>query len=251
MNAVLPPWPKDLPRRFRPLATFTGLPKLSAAEALDLIAVQRARRLRDQESVIRCGGLTTTWTECTFSNRADYTAVASTNAEASLLAGVNEQPWFPAGYFDQANRGPGRGISLLARGLLGTTGTPTIIFQVRLGTTSGSAYLAGTSVGVSAAITTSSGVTNKWWELRLDLICNTTGIGSGNTTLAGAGYVTSPGGFASPFVYALEPTTPDTATWTSTIDNSATQFVNLSVTWSASSASNTITLKQLLCLGLN
>lgn len=195
--------------------------------------------------------LTGTWTECLFANTADHTAVASTASEASLLAGTNRQPVIPSIFFNTGGLGYGKVISLLARGVFSNTGTPTTIFQVRLGTTSGSSYLSGTSVAVSAAITGSSGITNKWWELRLDLCCRTPGIGTGNTTLSGSGYVASPSGFASPFVYALEPTTPDTATWTSTIDASLTQYLNVSMTWSASSASNTITCKELYLFGMN
>ncbi len=135
--------------------------------------------------------------------------------------------------------------------MLGTTSTPTIIFQWRFGTTSGSSFLSGASVGVSVAITTGSGVTNQWWESWLDVICYTAGTGTGNTSLSCAGVVSCPGGFASPFSYALEPTTPPTATWSAVIDNAVTQFVNLSVTWSASSASNTVTCKKLKMYGEN
>ncbi len=104
---------------------------------------------------------------------------------------------------------------------------------------------------MTAAITTASGVSNQLWFLKLDLTCFTPGIGSTNCTLSGGGYVMSPGGFASPFVYAIEPTTPDTATWTSTIDGSLTQYLNLSVTWSSSSSSNTIRVKNLRAFAWN
>lgn len=189
------------------------------------------------------------WTNCLFANRADFTEFKNSSSEGSLLAGLNLQPFLPPGYFDQFSFG--RGLLLKASGVLSTTGTPTIIFQARLGTTSGSSYLSGTSVGVSAAITTGSGVSNKWWELELLLHCYTPGIGSTNTTLSGAGKVTCPVGFASPYVYSLEPTTPDTATWTSTIDSSLAQYLNLSVTWSAADNSNKITCKNLMLLALN
>lgn len=192
---------------------------------------------------------TGTWTECFFVNRADGTAVASTASETSLLGGLNDQPVIPALFFD-GNK-VGKAIYLRASGVFSNTGTPTLIFQVRSGTTQGSSSLTGASVAVSAAITTASGITNKWWELHLWLKQATPGFGTNNCTLAGSGYVISPGGFASPFVYALEPTTPDTATWTQTIDASLTQYLNLSITWSASSASNTCTLKDLYVLGLN
>lgn len=193
---------------------------------------------------------TLTWAELMWVNTADFTAFSTSASEGSIIAGLNEQPTIPALFFYN-KPGKGRAVKILARGVLSNTGTPTIIFQARLSSTVGTATLTGGSVGVSAAITTQSGVTNKWWELGLDLTCYTPGQGSGNCTVSGAGYVSCPGGFASPFIYALEPTTPDTATWTQTLDASVSQYLNLSVTWSASSASNTITCKQLQVWGLN
>ncbi len=247
MQTVLPAWPKGLAKIFRPLATIK-LPDLDAGGMIDFLALRRARQLERRLAALQCSGLTGTWSECFFRNKGDFTAVNTTASEASLLAGQNQQPTIPALFFDQQ---PFRSVGFLARGILGTTSTPTIIFQARLGTTVGSSTLSGTSCGVSAAITTASGVSNKWWEARLDLTCTVGGQGTTNATLSGAGYVSSPAGFASPFVYALEPTTPDTATWTLTIDDSVTQYFNLSVTWGTSSASNTITAKQLLAFGYN
>jgi hypothetical protein len=250
-QVLLAAWPKSLPRRFQPLARLRQQPREAPYQLADVLALRHARRLQDLTDSIRCSGTTGTWTECMFANRADYSAFAPNNtSEGSLLSGVNEQPVIPALFWD-GTKAFGRTISIVARGVLTTISTPTLTFQLRLGTTAGSAYLSGASVGVSAAISTASGVTNKYWELRLDLTCDTPGQGSGNTTLSGAGYVMSPGGFASPFIYALEPTTPDTATWTATIDNSVTQYLNVSCTWGTANASNSITLKQLLVLGLN
>lgn len=251
MLTQLPPWPTSIPRVFKPICRIqldTG--SLSPRKALDRLYEKYAAERAYQASRIQCSGLTGQWAERIFSNRADYTAFNTSSSEGSLLSGLNVQPVLPALFFD-GNRGFGRGVSFQAQGVLGTTSTPTITWQTRLGTTSGSSFLSGTSCGVSAAITTASGVTNKWWLTRLDLTCNTPGIGSGNCTLSGAGYTTSPGGYASPFTYPLEPTTPDTATWTITIDDSVTQYFNLSVTWSASSSSNTATCKQLNCDGWN
>jgi hypothetical protein len=248
VKALLPPWPHAIPATESPRARLVNCPRLLPHQRVDALALQHARRLRGEFPTM--SGTTGTWSECMWVNNQDFSAFASSASEGSLLSGVNDQPVIPA-FFFLNRQGRSRAISLLARGVLGTTGTPTIIFQVRIGSTAGSSTLTGTSVGVSAAITTGNGVTNKWWELRLDLVCTTPGIGTGNCTLAGSGYVQSPTGFASPFVYPLEPTTPDTATWTNTIDAGVSNYVNLSVTWSASSASNTITLKQLLLLGLN
>ena len=190
------------------------------------------------------------WSECLWSNVADGTAVASTASEASLLTGLVKQPVLWAGNLDRSDY-VGRVISFKASGVFSNTGTPTLIFQARLGTTAGASYLSGNSVGVTAAITTQSGVTNKYWELELDLTVRAPGIGTNNCTLSGAGLVQSPSGFASPFVYPVEITTPDTGTWTQTVDGGLDQYFNLSVTWSASSASNTITLKRLIAILLN
>lgn len=187
-----------------------------------------------------------------FQNAAgDYGAVASSASEASLLQTVNQQPIIPPNFFSAGQRGYGKAIKIIAKGVFSNTATPTMIFQVRLGTTSGSSFLSGTSVGVSPTITSTSGVTNVFWGLELDLICKTPGTGTTNCTLFGAGKVESPAGFATPFVYALEPTTPNTATWTCTIDDSLQQYVNLSMTWGTSSASNTITCKFIEMYGLN
>ena len=207
-------------------------------------AVDLALRTQARRDAIRCSGVTQTYTELIFKNTADYTAFNTSTAEGSILGGTNEQPVIPA-FAMWANNTAGKVFQIRAKGVLGTTSTPTIIFQVRLGTTIGSSFLSGASLGVSAAITTQSGVSNKFWELDFDMVCYTPGLGSGNGTLSGAGKVLSPGGFASPFAYALEPTTPDTATWTQTFDPSVTQYLNLSATWSASSSSNTITCKYL------
>lgn len=245
-NIIENPWPREIERRFtdRVVLKDNPLDRLNPFQRVAVLSEHKARKRLFLAAAAT--GLTQTYDETFFVNEADHTAHSGSASEVSLLAGTNKQPVIPANWFLQGG-GHFRGISILARGVLSTTSTPTIIFQVRLGETAGSSFLSGSSLAVSATITTASGVTNKWWELRLDLICTVRGIGTGNATLAGAGYVTSPGGFASPFTYALEPTTPDTATWTQTFNAAVTQYVNLSATWSASSASNTITCKQLIC----
>lgn len=245
-----PCWPKGVPfvRTDRCKLTPHPFAGLKGPSLVDAHYEAEARRLAAREAAVQNTGLNGTYLEAFFVNEADHTAYANSTSEGSLISGLNKQPVIPATYF----LGPAaafRGFTILARGVLSTTSTPTIIFQVRAGTTSGPTFLSGASLGVSAAISTASGVSNKWWELRLDLICTTRGIGTGNATFSGAGYVRSPGGFSTSTAdtYPLEPTTPDTATWTSVFDASVTQYLNLSATWSAASASNTITCKQLIC----
>ena len=245
-------WPKSLPKVFtdRAQILLPPRPKLTPAEAMDLRALHAARLRRAESQHLQCSALTGTWTECIFSNVADFTTLSSFTSEASLLGGTNQQPAFPALFFND-NRARGRAITVRGMGVLSSTGTPTYTFTFRLGTTAGSSYLSGTQVGVTAALTTQSGVTNKQFWFEFDLISRTPGLGSGNTTLAGAGYIGSPGGLASPFFYPIQPTTPDTATWTATIDSSSTYYMNISCACSASSGSNAITLKHLIVAGLN
>ncbi len=199
--------------------------------------------------------LTGMWTEVFWVNAAAASAVASTASETSLLTGLADQPTIPSTFF--ANK-PGvmRTISIVAKGVLGTTdaGTHTLLFKAYLNTTQGLTNFAGTAVGVSVAIVSAAGTplaATQQWELKLDLQCFTPGLGSGATTLSGAGWVDSPTGFATPFKYALQPSTPPTATWTSTIDAAVTQYINLSITHGASSSSNTITMKQMFVVGWN
>lgn len=241
-------WPQSFPCVRRPVATVvTPRNTRQAWQEIDALALRQAHLRQSRENAVQCTGLVGgIYNEDFFVQTGSASAVSATAAEASLLAGVNLQPFLTAGWMNRQG-GQANGFSVFAHGVLSTTSTPTIIFQLRLGTTSGSTFLSGTSVGVTAAITTAGGVTNKYWQLHAHYVCTTPGIGTNNATLTGAGFVASPGGFASPFTYAVEPTTPDTATWSSTIDASLTQFLNLSVTWSASSASNTITCKQLIC----
>lgn len=229
---------------FKPIARIAPMNPIS----LDMLLIERAHRLREQTEQIRCAQVS--WTDAIFYNSADYSALASSASEATILGGVNDQPAVRALYFYSGSGGRGRKLLIRASGVFSTTGTPNIIFQVRMGTVSGSASLAGTSIGVSQAITCGNGVTNKRWDLELILTCFTPGIGTGNTTLSGAGQVVS-NGFAAPYWYPLEPTTPDTGTWTSTIDCALQQYINLSATWSASSSSNTITCKSLEVIGYN
>lgn len=231
-------------RRFRPVARMVPDPLrgLSVAEAF-------AVKLAEREARIKNAIESPAWGSAFFTNTSDYTALSSFTSEASLLGGINLQPAIPAGYFD-GTRGYGRMIEVRAMGTLSSTGTPTYTFQGRLSTTVGSATLSGASVGVSAAITTGSGVSNKLWWLTLFLMCNAPGQGSGNTTLNCFGTVRS-SGFAAPYEYPLEPTTPDTATWTQTLDATLTYFLNLSVACSASSSSNSIRLKALQAYSWN
>ena len=187
------------------------------------------------------------FTELFFQNFADQTTLASFTSEASLLAGTNRQAPLPRGVFGKQ----GKAFRITAAGVLSCTGTPTYLFTNRIGSTIGASDLTGTAVGVSAAITCQSGISNQGWSLILDIVCRTPGQGANNTTLSCFGWVKSPGGFASPFEYMLTPGGGASATWTATVNNAVDLYPNLSVTCSVSSASNTITCKEYKVEALN
>lgn len=180
------------------------------------------------------------WVRSLYSNVADHTTLSSFTSEASLLAGNNYIPAFPALFFDGKDKS-GLWFELECSGLLSCTATPTYTFSVRMGPLG---TISDPLIGTSAAITCASGITNKWWALKLRAILRTPAQGSTNSVLSMDGFVTSPGGFAAPYAYALEPTTPDTATWTASAFSSLVQqYLQVSVACSASSGSNSITLK--------
>ena len=185
------------------------------------------------------------WSECFYTD-GDFTALSNFTSEASLLAGKNHQPKIPGGFLDRVNKK----VAFEAWGVLGTTSTPTYIFQCRFGTTVGSSFLSGTSVGVTPTITAGNGVTNSIWHLRLEVWVKTVGEGGTNCTLNCMGQLWSGDAFAVSS-YALAPATPPTATFTATLDASVNQWFNLSVTCGTASASNTVTCKSLSAYALN
>ena len=187
------------------------------------------------------------WDTRVWENTTTRTAYASSAVEVSLLTGANDQPCLPALFFAGDDR-VSKGIRIEAEGILSVTGTPTWIFQVRGHTTVGVAQLGGVSLGVSSAITAINNVTTVLWSLWLNVICITPGLGAGNTTVSCTGQVASGPGFAAPYVYALQPTTPPVAACTAVMDSSLLWAINLSVTCNASSASNTCTLKNMRVL---
>lgn len=190
------------------------------------------------------------WVECLQVSGGDHTALASFTSEDSLLKGGDYQPFIPFGLTSATDLW--RIYRFEAEGVLGSTGTPTYQLTLRLKTTAGSATVDGTVVGITAAMTTQSGVSTKQWYLRFDMQLATTGTGANQMTLSTSGFVHSPGGLASPFCYEIQPTTPSSDTWTvASFDGSSTYWLNLDATCSASSASNSIKCKRWMLSQLN
>lgn len=173
--------------------------------------------------------------------KASWTTEVTCNDTATM--GV--QAHLPPDFFLPSPGQIGRGIRIVARGILSSTGTPTYTFTIRAGAAGAinTAILLGT-----AALTTGSGVTNQIWEMQGDVVLTTIGAAGTNSTVRGVGTFISPGtankidpaygGGASPGTVA-------------TLDTTITNYINFNIACSASSASNTVTIQQLLVFGLN
>lgn len=191
--------------------------------------------------------ITGTNTELIYASTTAATAKASFTSEVQIndTAGMDVQAHLPPDFWLPSQRSEGQGIRIVARGILSSTGTPTYTFTVRLG--SAGSTSAATALG-SAALTTGSGVSNQIFQLEGDFVVTNIGATGANSSGQGVGLI-----WGSGFATTINPvygggTTPGTV---STLDTSITNYVNFNVACSASSASNTITLQQLLIFGLN
>lgn len=177
------------------------------------------------------------------------TAKASFTSEVAIndTAGMGVQCHLPPDFWLPSPGQVGRGIRIVARGILSSTATPTYTFTIRSGAA------ASTSAAIllgSAALTTGSGVTNQPWELQGDVFLSAIGAAGANSSVRGTGMFLSPG-IASPFMAGLGANASLTTPVATTLDTSITNYLNLNCTCSASSASNSIQLLQLLVFGLN
>lgn len=192
--------------------------------------------------------ITGTNCELLYANTTAGTAKASFTSEVQIndTTGMGVQAHLPPDFFLPNPTAVGKGIRIVARGILSSTGTPTYTFTIRSGTAGSTtaAILLG-----SAALTTGSGVSNQPFELQGDVYLVSQGAAGANSTVRGTGMIVCPG-LATTIagVGAGASLTTPTAT---TFDCSITNFINFNVTCSASSSSNTITLQSLQVYGLN
>ena len=139
----------------------------------------------------------------------------------------------------------GRHIRAKFNGRLGTTGTPTFTWSVRLLTTS---TWSAAGIGFStAAITCGSGVTLAPWELEVDIILRTLATGAASTIavmgfLRGGTSLAATGG-----VYSLPGA--NTAFTSTSFDASIDQWLFISAACGTSNASNLIQLEQMSVWG--
>lgn len=181
------------------------------------------------------------WSALPYANTGDFTSLSSFTAEASLMAGHSSQlPFVPANFFDNARKT----LRLRAEGVATITSTPTLTIKCRFHTSpvAATSSVSGTVVGTTATITTAA-ATDKQWEIDLAVTCITPGSGSSALSVMANGWMF--GVFlGSPFRHPVQPTAPDTSTWTVALDASQTYWPNFTAT--AGGATVAITLKRLL-----
>lgn len=193
--------------------------------------------------------LTGTNVELLYASTAAGATLASftTEAQANTTATMGVQASLPPSFWLPNQNSVGRGIKIVARGILASTGTPTYTFTVRGGA---AANVASTPIiAGTGAMATISGATTSVWEFEADCILKAIGAAGGNSTLMSVGRVICDGLAASANCAAYgAAASPGTV---ATLDTSITNFINFNIACSASSASNTISLQQLLVFGLN
>lgn len=132
-------------------------------------------------------------------------------------------------------------------GICGTTATPAISFQTRIGTNN-SAPPTGTALGAGPTMTLGTITAPQPWYGQGTWGCRSIGIAASTATMTGNGFVIMPGAAAA--------TTVGTCvfggiTIPTTIDQSIAQGIGVSMIWGTSSASNTITPQFVCFITLN
>lgn len=192
--------------------------------------------------------ITGTNAELLYANTTAGTAKASFTSEVQIndTTGMGVQCHLAPDFFLPNPTAVGKGIRIVARGILSSTGTPTYTFTIRSGTAGNTtaAILLG-----SAALTTGSGVSNQPFELQGDVFLVSQGAAGANSTVRGTGMLMCPG--LATTIAGLGANASLTTPTATTFDCSITNFINFNVTCSASSSSNTITLQSLQVYGLN
>jgi hypothetical protein len=195
--------------------------------------------------------ITGTSEELIYANLASGTAKNTFTTEVGIndTAGMGAVAHVPVDFWTNSNV-PGRVLKITASGIVSSTGTPTFTFTTRVGTQLNitAAIIAGT-----AALTTASGAANGFWRCEALVVLTVIGAAGANSTVRGTGqhtagsnaFTTNAG---SNFYNAgASATAPSVAT----VDTSITNYINFNVACSASSASNGVTLHQLIVEGLN
>lgn len=196
--------------------------------------------------------LTGTNTELIYASTSAGTAKTTFTTEVAIndTTGMGAQVHLPPDFWLPNRTSQGRGIRIFARGLVSSTATPTYTFTVRGGA---AGAITGAILSGSAALTTATTITNApWWFDSGDIILESIGTTAATSVIRSVGTLLTDGYSAATTtrVFALYGggATPGTD---STFNTTITNYINFNVACSASSASNSITLQQLVVYGLN
>jgi hypothetical protein len=169
----------------------------------------------------------------------------TTEAAFSGVAGTNTVCTLPAGWALNEGVNPvGRSLYLKAEGIIANTAAATFAVQLGLDPTAGTK---NQGIAVNAAYTPTSAVTAPW---HLEAWYTITAFATSTMTLQVNGKIE----YESVAAGGAPTTTRQCAGFQGThagIDPRVANYIELFGTWSASSASNTTTLHQMLLFGLN
>ena len=198
------------------------------------------------------GGQSGTVMDLVYANVASGTAKNTFSTEATPIlndtTGMGAQAQFNPFYFDPAYAKSGKTVRVVARGICSTTATPTYQFIVRLGATG----IAASIAWESPAATTLTGIASKGWSFCADIVTRTLAGAGANSTIQGIGELFGDAtGFNANSLVLMGWANNAQPGTVATFDYSIANTVNVNVICSASSASNSVQLLQLLVWGLN
>jgi hypothetical protein len=184
-------------------------------------------------------------------NTADFNARNTTASEINIL-GSDINGTTPQAMINQycaiaANDArAGKVYRVTAGGIYGTTGTPTIIWTPRWG--SSTTVATNVSLGVSSTYTTASGVSAQPWFGEFIFTIRTAPPGATLGTGKGHGYIAMGISAATGAILTMGKTA---ATIDTTGQGTAGCGLTLNITWGTSNASNTLTCENYILASMN
>ena len=163
-----------------------------------------------------------TWQETIAALTQDGTAVANTTTETIVFPNLT----IPANFLQD-----GRVVRLTAFGKLSTTGTPTVIFAIRIG------GVAGTLLATTEAITCASAAANTAWSIDALIQVRANGA-TGSLLVMGNVRLNLTASTCTVGVFGVSGFDAPAAV---TFDLTADAALSLTADWSAASSSNTLT----------
>jgi len=187
---------------------------------------------------------TGTQTEALSASYVNGSALASSST-ATSIGPTTGAAYLPANFFLPSS-GVGKSLLVKAFGVLSDTATPNLTIGVTANTTQGT-YNSSGIFATTGTLAQGSGVTNVPWDLEVLITCAS--VGASGTFLAdGMFRVYNTATTINTARCSSSSANPNTAL---TLSTESAYYVELFATWSAASASNTITVYNVAVLGLN